>query len=97
MSTSCPVKLKPNGRGAKRWNALNEELIFDAVEIELAAELCATLDDIDAAETPVERRQQRAILSRLAAQIAVQGEEDAPGSRSVAARSLAYQRWRRGA
>jgi hypothetical protein len=95
---ACPVKLKPNGRGDKRWKVLNEEMEFDPLEVELLAEYCATLDDIDATDSAVERRMQRAILSRLASQLAVQSDdESSAGARSSAARSLAQQRWRRGA
>ena len=56
-----PANLKPKGRGARRWEALMAAADFDEVEIELLAEFCADLDEIDSlpADAVVERRHRR--------------------------------------
>jgi hypothetical protein len=94
-----PARLKRGGRGERRWKALTEAADFDELEIELLAEFCAVLDEIDALPPTavVERRQQRLVLSRLAGQLALPGEDGSRGrvdGYSVRGRRAALVRWR---
>jgi hypothetical protein len=97
-----PRRLKRNGRGARLWREVTREFEFDALEAELLAEACATLDLIDAlpASEAVELRQQRIVLSRLLGQLALPRDGSAAAGLSIVSgpsvrgRRAAEARWR---
>ena len=73
---------------------------FDANELVLLDEACAVIDEIEGlpASAIVERRQQRALLSKLLGMIPLPHDADDPGipaGLSVRGRRAANARWRK--